>query len=187
LGYAPPMHRREILQFGLGASIAALGCTPQEITPPPNTGGTPPPQPKPAAPEVVPAKIVYFSKFGVDERMLAETLAAALAKGGDYADVFLQHKVSRVMALEDGEVNRAYASVELGAGVRVVKGDQTGYAYTEDLTLEAMKNAASTAAAIADGPATESPKSFRADPGAAGKFPDRYKLVRPWQEVRPEE
>jgi TldD protein len=180
------MHRRNILHLGLGASIAALGCTPQEITPPPNTGGPPPP-PKPATPELVPAKVVYFSKFGVDERMLAETLSAALAKGGEYADVFIQHKVSRVMALEDGEVNRAYASVELGAGVRVVKGDQTGYAFTEDLTLEALKNAASTAAAIADGPATEAPKAFRADPGPAGKFPDRYKLVRSWEEVRPEE
>ena len=180
------MHRREVLQLGLGASIAALGCTPQ-TTPPPQVGGDPPPQPKPATPEVAAAKVVYFSKFGVDERMLAETLAAALAKGGEYADVFLQHKVSRVMALEDGEVNRAYASVELGAGVRVVKGDQTGYAYTEDLTLEALKNAASTAAAIADGPATEGPKSFRADPGPAGKFPDRYRLVRSWEEVRPEE
>ena len=44
--------------------------------------------------------------------------------------------------LEDGPVNRAFTSVELGVGVRVVKGDQTGYGYTEDLTLEGVKLAA---------------------------------------------
>jgi TldD protein len=80
-------------------------------------------------------------------------------------------------------VNRAYASVELGVGVRVVKGDQTGYGYTEDLSLPALLECARTAAAIADGPAREGPVSFhvRAD------LPDRYPLVRPWDEVRPGE
>ncbi len=178
------MQRRDFLHLGLGASIAAIGCAPPRG---PQCGGTQEareadyPTPPPSA------KVVYFSRFGVDEAMLAATLSTALAKGGDHADVFLQHKVSRVMMLEDGEVNRAYASVELGAGVRVVKGDQTGYAYTEELTLDALKRAASTAAAIAEGPASAGPTSFRADPGAAGAFPDRYKLVRAWEEVKPEE
>src|SRR5688572_8091640 len=91
----------------------------------------------------------YFSRFGVDERVLRETLSRALGQGGDAADVFLQHRVVHRLALEDGEVNRAFTAVELGAGVRVVKGDQTGYAYTEDLTLEALKRAADTAAVVA--------------------------------------
>ncbi|MBK8252308.1 MAG: TldD/PmbA family protein [Polyangiaceae bacterium] len=181
------MHRRDFLQAGLGASIAVIGCTPPDTIPKPVTAQTPPPVPKAEPPAPTPAKITYFAKFGIDAAMLSQTLTAALSKGGDYADVFIQHKVSRVMALEDGEVNRAYASVELGAGVRVVKGDQTGYAYTEDLTLDALTNAAKTAAAIADGPATPGPQSFRADPGPAGAFPDRYRLVRPWEEVKPAE
>src|SRR5262245_41074564 len=141
------MFRRDLLHAGaaLGAgSIAGmLGCAPEAV-PLPSV-------PAPPAPEPV-AKIAYFARFGVDERMIREALSAALARGGDFADVFFQHKVSRTMALEDGEVNRAYASVELGVGVRVVKGDQTGYGYTEELTIDALKKAAATAAAIADGP-----------------------------------
>ncbi len=133
------------------------------------------------------ATIRYFSKFGVDENMLKQTLAAAMAKGADRADVFIQHRVSHTMALEDGEVNRAYAWVELGAGVRVVKGDQTGYGYTEDLTVDALKNAAATAAAIADGPSRDAPTVFRADPGSHPAFPTRYTLERSWDEVKPEE
>ncbi len=133
------------------------------------------------------ATISYFSRFGVDENLVKAALAVAMAKGGDRADIFFQHKVSRTMALEDGEVNRAFASVELGVGVRVVKGDQTGYGYTEELTLDALKNAAATAAAIADGPSRDAPTAFHADPGKAGGFPSRYALKRAWEEVKPQE
>jgi TldD protein len=71
--------------------------------------------------------IGYFGRFGVDERMIREALGEALSRGGDYADLFFQHRVGNNYALEDGSVNRAFTSVELGVGVRVVKGDQTGY------------------------------------------------------------
>ena len=165
--------------------MGAAGCA--ESPPPPAKLPPPPPAPQDTKAVVSSAKIVYFARFGVDEKMIKETLATALSRGGDYADVFFQHKVSRVMAVEDGEVNRAFASADLGAGVRVVRGDQTGYAFTEDLTVESLRNAASTAAAIADGPSRPGPESFRADPGPTGKFPDRYKLVRAWEEVRAEE
>ncbi len=127
--------------------------------------------------------IGYFDRFGVTERMIAETLSAALSRGGDHADVFFQHRVGSDLGLEDGAVNRAYASVELGVGVRVVKGDQTGYGYTEDLSPEALRECARTAAAIADGPARPGPQRLHV--GRA--LPDRYPLVRPWAEVRPDE
>jgi TldD protein len=178
------MLRRELLQLGsvLGAAAAAAGCTPpaEPLTPnlPPSMPPTPPTRP---------ATITYFSRFGVDEALLRQTLAVAMSKGGDRADVFIQHRVSRTMALEDGAVNRAFSSVELGAGVRVVSGDQTGYGYTEELTLESLKNAAAMAAAIASGPAGSSPSSFRTDPGPLPAFPRRYELARSWNDVKPEE
>jgi TldD protein len=127
--------------------------------------------------------IGYFGRFGVTERIISETLAAALSRGGDHADVFFQHRVGSDLGLEDGAVNRAYASVELGVGVRVVKGDQTGYGYTEDLSLPALLECARTAAAIADGPGRAGPTAFHV---GAGK-PDRYPLERRWDLVRPEE
>ena len=174
------MHRRDLLHLGValgaGSITGSLGCAPAEqALPPPVVGGGLPPEPI--------AKISYFSRFGVDERMIREALAAAMSRGGDFADVFFQHKVSRTMALEDGEVNRAYASVELGVGVRVVKGDQTGYGYTEELTIEALKKAAATAAAIADGPSRPGPTAFH----ATADLPSRYHLSRGWGEVAPSE
>ncbi len=127
--------------------------------------------------------IGYFARFGVDEKLIRETLAAALSRGGDYADLFFQHRVSTTMALEDGAVNRAFTTVELGVGVRVVKGDQTGYAFTEELTLEAMRSAARTAAAIADGPSHPGPQRFH----VFKDLPQRYVLKAGWDAVRPEQ
>ncbi len=121
----------------------------------------------------------YFSSFGLNERHIVEVLATALAHGGDYADVFFQHRIAHRLALEDGEVNRAYAGVEVGLGVRVLKGDQTGYAYTEDLTREAMLEAAKTAAAVAAGPSRAAPTAF----AVSGRKDSLYPLRTPWESV----
>jgi TldD protein len=129
------------------------------------------------------AGLNYFSRFGVDERLLREGLSAALSRGGDYADLFFQHRVSHNFVLEDGSVNRAYKGAELGVGVRVVRGDQTGYAFTEDLSLESIREAARTAAAIADGPGKAAPQRFH----VTKDLPSRYKVQRRWDDVRPEE
>jgi TldD protein len=128
------------------------------------------------------SQIGYFSRFGVDETLIARTLAVALSRGGEWADLFFQHRVATSLSLEDGEVNRAYSGVELGVGVRVVKGDQTGYGYTEELTPEALALAAETAAAIADGPSRPRPDPIR----VARDLPHRYDLRTPWEKVRPE-
>jgi TldD protein len=128
-------------------------------------------------------QIRYFERFGVTEALIAETLAAALSRGGDHADVYFQHRVATDVGVEDGAVNRAHAAVELGVGVRVVKGAQTGYGYTEDVTLPALLECARTAAAIADGPSRTTPARLHL---AAG-LPDRYPLVRRWEDVRPDE
>jgi TldD protein len=68
-------------------------------------------------------------------------------------------------------------------GVRVVKGDQTGYGYTEDLSLPAIKACAQTAAAIADGPSRAAPQRYH----VAVRLPQRYAIRTRWDEVRPEQ
>jgi len=124
------------------------------------------------------AGIGYFTRFGVTERMIREALGAALSRGGDLADVFFQHRVESDLALEDGAVNRAFSSVELGVGVRVVRGDQTGYGYTEDLDEAALLDAARTAAAIADGASREAPARLHVEPRPSG----RYAARTPWDD-----
>jgi TldD protein len=125
----------------------------------------------------------YFARFGVTEKLLRDTLSSALSKGGDYADVYFQHRVTNSLALEDGSVNRAFANVGLGVGVRVLKGDQTGYGFTEDITPEGLKRAALTAAAIAEGPAKNGPTAFKVMEGK----PNRYPIKTRWEDVRPQQ
>ena len=124
-------------------------------------------------------RVGYFLRFGLDEALLRRVLSAALSQGGDHADVFVQHASSTSLSLEDGEVNRAYAGVGVGAGVRVVHDDQTGYAYTEDLSERALVEAARTAATIASGPARPGPTSIHVAPLRT----DLYGAGRPWDEV----
>jgi TldD protein len=125
----------------------------------------------------------YFSRFGVTDKLIRDTLGAAMSKGGDYADVFFQHRVTNNLNLEDGAVNRASANVGLGVGVRVIKGDQTGYGYTEDLTNDGLRRAALTAAAIAQGPSKEAPLRFR----VMEQKPNRYPVKVKWDDVRPQQ
>lgn len=125
----------------------------------------------------------YFGRFGVTESLIRNTLGAALSKGGDYADVFFQHRVTNSLGLEDGLVNRATANVGLGVGVRVLKGDQTGYGFTEDITADGLKRAALTAAAIANGPAKESPVRFK----VMEAKPNRYPVKVRWEDIRPQQ
>ncbi len=87
----------------------------------------------------------------VDAQIARRLLTIALSAGGDYADLFFEYDVSGSYSYEEGILKSAGRSVSTGLGVRVQKGDATGYAYVEDLSVEAMERAARTAAQIADG------------------------------------
>jgi TldD protein len=93
----------------------------------------------------------YFEReFGVTDALCRKVLAQALAKGGDYADLYFEHTLSNSLSLEDGKVNRAASDIALGVGIRTVKGDQVGYGFTQELSEASMLAAAATAATIAD-------------------------------------
>jgi TldD protein len=127
--------------------------------------------------------IGYFARFGIDEALIRHALSRALATGGDHADVFFQHRVTTDYSLEDGEVNRASKDVELGVGVRVVKGDQTGYGYTEDLTRAGVALAARTAGVIANGGKGAVPARLH----VVKDLPSRYPVKVPWEKVTPDQ
>jgi len=120
----------------------------------------------------------YFERFGVDYKTLREVINEGLSKGGDYCDVFFQHTLSNYIGLEDKEVNRAYSNIDFGVGIRVLKGDQTGYSFTEELSLKSMKNAAKTAANIANSPAKIEPFNFYTK-----GHPNYYAIKTPWEKV----
>ena len=110
--------------------------------------------------------------------MLQKVIATAMSKGGDYADLFFEHKTTNSLGLEDGKVNRAYSNVDFGVGIRVLKGDQTGYAYSETVSLDEMENAAKMAASIAN-----ENKSFNAR-GIDEKVPSGYyTIAKKWDDI----
>ena len=87
----------------------------------------------------------------VDAKICERLLSVALSRGGDYADLFFEYRAAGGLSYDEGILKSASRGVSMGLGVRVQRGDATGYAYTEDLTWESMKRAAETAAQIATG------------------------------------
>ena len=78
-----------------------------------------------------------------------ETLLNGKVTGqADYADIYFQHSRHEAWVLEDGIVRDASFSTERGAGVRIVQGDKTGFAYSDDITLSALQQASGAARAI---------------------------------------
>ena len=88
-------------------------------------------------------------RFGIDEAMAQSLLDAALSRGGDYAELYFEHKDAGSIQFEQQAVKSANRSITQGLGVRVLLGEAVGYAYTEDLSRGAMMRAAETAAKIA--------------------------------------
>jgi TldD protein len=84
-----------------------------------------------------------------DESLLSRLLDRALQHGGEYADVFCERRRTVSYRLQDGRVHDATYGVTLGVGIRVVVGESAGFASSDDLSSEAMMEAADSAALIA--------------------------------------
>src|ERR1051326_5699197 len=106
----------------------------------------------------------FFERYGVTESDLQRYLAAALSAGGEYADLYFEHLTSTGISIDESMVKSATQGISAGCGVRVISGDRTGYAYTDDLAPEKVLHAARTAALIASGPAQSPVVSLKEQP-----------------------
>src|ERR1043165_9167365 len=95
----------------------------------------------------------FGQRFNITERDLENYLSEALARGGDYADLYFEYLATSSIAIDESIVKSATQGVSLGVGVRVIAGERTGYAYSDDLSPEKIRHAAQVAALIAAGPA----------------------------------
>lgn len=86
----------------------------------------------------------------LEKDLLVEVLDEVLKKGGDFAEVYVEKRQSLSIMAEDNKIERINRGEELGAGVRVVTGDETAYAYTNDLTREGLLKAARVATHMAE-------------------------------------
>lgn len=80
-----------------------------------------------------------------------KVLDEALSRGGDYAEIFVENTTVHSLELQDQRVSQTQQSLIYGAGIRVLKDSCTGYAYTMDLSMPAMMNAARFAATAGNG------------------------------------
>jgi TldD protein len=96
----------------------------------------------------------FAGRFGIAERDLEAYLSEALSAGGEYADLYFEYLATTSIGIDEGIVKSATQGVTLGVGVRVIAGERTGYAYSDDLAPEKIRKAARVAACIARGPAT---------------------------------
>src|SRR3974377_1118403 len=100
-------------------------------------------------------KQFFFQRYGLAQADIERYLAAALSAGGAFAGVYCDYQISTSVSLHESMVKSATQGISVGCGVRVLSGDRTGYAYTDDLAPERILHAARTAAMIATGPAKQ--------------------------------
>ena len=93
----------------------------------------------------------YLDIFNVSEPQLQTLAAAALSHGGDFCDMYFEHTTFFNLLLKDGVVSSGGFHTDFGVGIRVLKGENTGYAYSENTEMEDMLKAAKAASTIALG------------------------------------
>jgi TldD protein len=108
----------------------------------------------------------FFDKFGITERLLERCLGEALSAGGDYADLYFESVTATALGVDEQIVKSASQGTSAGCGIRVLSGERTGYAYTDNLSPDRLLHAARTAALIASGPATQTVQGFIETPVA---------------------
>jgi len=89
------------------------------------------------------------SGLSMDKATLDKVIAGALSKGGDFAEVYLENRTSRNIVMEESKFKSGLYGISQGAGVRVISGNKTGYAYTDEITPENLMRAARVASYVA--------------------------------------
>lgn len=82
----------------------------------------------------------------ISKELIEEILSVALSRGGDFAEVFVENKRVTGIGLEDGKIERMQSGTDIGAGIRVISGESTAYAHTNELSREGLLRSADVVA-----------------------------------------
>ena len=116
----------------------------------------------------------FEDRFGLTASAMERLLGSALSRV-DHADVYLEYRVNEELVLEEGAVKKASRHVSQGAGIRAQSGERTGYAHTDDVSLNTLEEAARQARAIAERASTSAVVAVD-----TGRTPhDLYRLAEP--------
>jgi len=117
----------------------------------------------------------FADRFNVTASLMEKVLGSSLIGRVDDADIYLEYCINEDLQLEEGAVKKASRHVSQGAGVRALSGTRTGYAHTDDISIQNLEEAARQARAIAD---RASASTAIAVP-SRGKPHDLYALSEP--------
>lgn len=85
----------------------------------------------------------------LSKKEMEELLKVALSRGGDFADIFLERKLRRDINMDEGRINTVRFGIDQGVGIRVIKKDTTGYAFSDDLSMKKLTETARVASEVA--------------------------------------
>ncbi|MBQ8838816.1 MAG: TldD/PmbA family protein [Bacteroidales bacterium] len=119
----------------------------------------------------------YQDIFKVTEAQLQMLTQTALSHGGDYCDLYFEHTTYFNLLLKDGAVSSGGFHTDFGVGIRVLKGEKTGYAYSENTGMADMTKAAVAASAIASG-AGSTKREYKA---VSDRRHDLYPMKENWR------
>ncbi len=120
------------------------------------------------------ASTLLLTPGGLDVESLNVGLGHAMGVGIDYADLFFQRTWHEMWVLEDGEVKDASYSIDGGVGVRSLSGEKTGFAYSSQISQDALLDTGRTASGIARSGQRHAPKSIQVAAAAS-----RYQGIDP--------
>lgn len=103
----------------------------------------------------------FLEKFGLTERHLEQGLGAALGSQIDDADLYFEYRVSESLALEEGIIKQATKNINQGVGVRALAQEKTGYAFSDEISVENLQLAGLRAKAIAERAGTGTPPPMK--------------------------
>jgi TldD protein len=92
-----------------------------------------------------------MTALDADRDMIARVLKKAIEKGGDFSEVYIESRISKQIVMEESKFRSGLYGINQGAGVRVISGNRTGYAYTDVVSEEKLMRAAEVAAYVATG------------------------------------
>ena len=138
----------------------------------------------------------YLALFQVSEQQLDGLASEGLRGGGSYCDLFFENTEYHELLLRDGIVSSGGFHVDFGVGIRVLKGERTGYAYSESTDSRSMAEAVKAATLIAQGSNTSHNNLPQRSEDGLGRDimtlrqaqdsvqgPDRYPFGQDWREA----
>ncbi len=115
-----------------------------------------------------------LSDHKINEAEVFNLLSSMADNGSDYSDLFFQHSIAESWVLDEGIVKDGSYNITHGVGARCVLGDQTGFSYSDDLNLKAIKGAVDFAKGISNDKLNKTPEILK-----SAKYPSKYAAISP--------